>query len=205
MITAEQRERLEQVAAIEKDFERGWAYFRFQDTLTADELEQLLEEPEMDGILANKKEELREEIADRRKLEELARRTNWSFTTMYPGMPHMEKLLESLPHQCAFLRACECCNTSHRFLAHFTESILAEHASGVMRVERRFRRPEPFCGSGWDDRPRDRSCLTMSIITRYTQRAPNSYRDLFFPEMKRSGGAWGCGYFDWNEKDTREW
>jgi len=189
MLTKQRLQRLSEIAAMEDTFLRGWRFFEFRDALDVSEMRELLSHLTGFVTLQKEKERLPAEIEDRAQLEELTRGVDWGFAEKYL---HLNVLLMNITYQCAFLRMCEFCNTDLAFLAQITESILSERASGASRVVRNSLQLPWHQNSDWCDQD---SAKEITIMERYSERAPSSFGHLFFAGSQSSGSNSACEFY----------
>lgn len=185
MLTEAQRERLHQIAGMTDKYQQSWDFFHFRDGLELEPLKALLQEPEVTET-TEFQVSVEKDIKERIELEPKTAVLTDEWVAQYPNLA---KLMTGMAPRIAFVRAMEFCNCDYNFLAQVTEEILRRHAAGEKKLALRRNAPHFMDMSDWNDRPRNRRCLTLSCISTYTQRAMNSFRHIFFPGLRRSGGG----------------
>ena len=181
MLNKVQRDKFRQLIEMEDKYAQSWQVHYFIDTLETHALEAISKEPEFAQLPPSEQKFIHDNIKKRIQLEPKTATLTDEWIKSYPNLA--ERMADT-PAKMVFVRAAEFCNCDYDYLAKHIEAALTELKAGVTEVKREIR--TPWNMSGWEDRPRNRYCLTLRCIAIYTQRAMISFRYTFLRGVQTS-------------------
>lgn len=113
-----------------------------------------------------------------------------------------EKLNASEGNMLIFLRMTKFCGADPEFLAENIEPIIRAHEVEGKNI---YTVNINIDSGRWANLPRNKQCFVLRTVARYTETPPWTFREVFLPDLKSSGGgSQGTIHFDWRPAKERE-